>query len=67
MIILAIREEPPMKIYTMTDAAAAAGISTPTMARRVQAGRGPARIRIGRSFAITEQALAEWLAREKAA
>jgi predicted DNA-binding transcriptional regulator AlpA len=56
-----------MPIYTLTDCASIRGVSMPTMARRIRDGRGPDRIRFGRAWAVTEQALNEWLARERAA
>ena len=55
-----------MPYYTQTAAAEAGGMSTPTFQRRVREGRGPARVRFGRAFLISAEALAEWLAREAA-
>lgn len=50
------------RLYSMTDAASAAGISTPTLCRRIAAGKGPQRVRIGRAFVVTDIALRDWLA-----
>jgi hypothetical protein len=61
------REGYLMPIHTMTQVAAAGDMSTPTLCRRIREGRGPVRIRFGRSYVVTEPALQEWLARERAA
>ncbi len=51
-------------LHSMADAASRGKMSLPTLARRIRDNRGPARVRVGRAYAITEASLIEWLARE---
>jgi hypothetical protein len=51
-------------LYSMADCASVAGVSLPTLSRRIAAGRGPARQRVGRHFVVAEPDLLAWLARE---
>ena len=53
----------PVTIFTQTEAASRGGMSIPTYTRLVRAGKGPDRIRFGRAYVVTEQALNDWIDR----
>lgn len=50
------------RYFSISQCAAAAGISGSTLVRRMRDGTGPRRERFGPMVAISDQALAEWLA-----
>ena len=62
MSVMKLEETMSKPIFSLTDAASAAGMSMPTLFRRIHDGKGPERIRIGRGYAVTADALRNWLA-----
>ena len=56
-------EKNTVTIFTQTEAASRGGMSIPTYTPSFGPSKGPDRIRFGRAYVVTEQALNDWIDR----